>query len=158
MKRKRIIRNSIIILIVIIFISIINHDGIQFFYYYLSSHSTTTKEIIERDYNMQEVTTVMQNKNNHLYEGIENDTLRKKYIIKLSGKGVYTLYADEGVDISKAQIIAEYKGFPSTPINFDINDSFSKDLNIKDYLYWYVTNNQGKTLYITFNGAVTYSN
>ena len=154
MKRK--LKNSIIIVIVLI-ILILNMEKIKCFYYILKSYSDNTKSIVEKEYNM-EVTIMMENKKNHVYEGVEKRTLRKKYVIKVYGEGEFILYADEGVDISTAQIIAEEKGFPPTPIRFQIKDSFSGDMTLADNLFWYFVNNKGKVLYISFaNGKIIYS-
>lgn len=154
MKRKRII---ITIIIAVIFLGIINHETIQFFYYYLKS-TPDTKQTIEKEYNIS-VNIIMQNKNIHLYEGLDKETNRKKYIIKVNSQGVFTLYADEGVDIASAQNIAKDKGFPSVPLNFYIKDSFSNESELKDVLYWYITDSQGKIIYISFkDGSVTYKN
>ena len=154
MKKKRMI---ITIIATVIFLGIINHERIQFLYYFLSNTSNT-KQTIEKAYNIS-VNIVMQKKNIHLYEGLDKKTNKKKYIITVTGKGVFTLYAEEGVDIEGAQKIAEEKGFPTTPLDFYIKDSISNKSELKDTLYWYITNNQGKSIYISFkDGSVTYKN
>jgi hypothetical protein len=155
-KKIRKIRKIIIIILVILVIGIINYEKIQFFYYIIT-RTSNSKEMIEKKYDIQ-LTSMMNDKNNYLYEGIEKDTLRKKYIVKVSGKGTFTVFADEGVDISNAQAIAKKNGFPSPPIYFYIKDTFTEEKSLADYLFWYVINDEGRIMYISFkDGAVTYS-
>lgn len=151
MKRKR---RFIIIALIIILICIINYEKILYFYYLIINSSNNSKNSIEKEYNIQ-VTNMLYNKNEHLYEGIDNNTLIKKYII-VSSKGVFTFFADDGVDISNAQNIAEKNGFPCPPIYFCIKDSFTEEKKLEDYLYWYVVNDKGKIMYISFKDGTVY--
>lgn len=73
MKRKR---KFIIIVIVIILICIVNYEKILFCYYLIVNSSNNSRNSIEKDYNIQ-VTNMLYNKNEHLYEGIDNNTLIK---------------------------------------------------------------------------------
>jgi hypothetical protein len=159
-KHGRVMKTSIIIVIIIAIIVFFNYDRLRFYSYisrdFYSNNYKNNKIYIEKHYDIK-ISNISIDRRNKLFEGIENETQREKYVISIYKIGTYVLYADEGITKSEANSILKENGFSANSIYFYIKPHISNYNDLKDNFYWFATNQEGKYIYIKFSdGVITY--
>lgn len=154
MKRRYYI--VLVYLVIILLVIVLNREKISSLISDISYRKKLNKTYVSREFNI-DIEDRSVNRKNHLFWGKDRETHKEKYIIFVYKKGNYVVYADEGMSREEAFEIAEDKGI-SQYMSFYINPSFSKNNDIKKYLYWLFTNDDEAEIYIKFDsGEIIYN-
>lgn len=148
-------KEILILLVFIISILVIGHGNL------FGINETMHLIMIDEDYISRlykvDVVETTRGLGQKFFVGIEKNTNRELYVIYVPRKILFSVYSDEGTNMSEAKLLLKDKGVEGENIRLFISRLWAKNKDIYKYLYWYVHSDE-EDVYVRFtDGKILYS-
>lgn len=115
----------------------------------LESGFNLNKYYISKKYSIDIINHTQANKS-HSYWGIERKSGKLKYVLDVYRMGLYEVDGDSGITYADVKNKSESVSKTTLNICLIVKDTFDKEENILDYMYWFVEYSDSSVKYFSF--------